>query len=141
MTLEDAATIMEDALNFCPNNAENTPRIAGFWLQNASSCSSVAAIFFDPQHNASDTHTQHEGRLENILKAWGMQRHKMAGDGNCCFYAVAFSVITNFSLIKEHVSDFFEFINLQVDPISNLDDVAMQLRGLCVREWKANPHE
>jgi len=45
-------------------------------------------------------------------------------------------MMTNFTLIKENASDFFELINLQVDPTSNLDDVAMQLRGLCVREWK-----
>ena len=144
MTLEDAVTIMEDALNLSKVALTMQKILPGslvFDYRMLPLCSSVAAIFFDPQHNASDTHAQHEDRLENILKAWGMQRHKMAGDGNCCFSAVAFSVITNFSLLKEHASDFFESINLQVDPISNLDDVAMQLRGLCVREWKANPHE
>ena len=128
ITLEDAVTTMEDALNLSKVAVTMQKILPGslvFDYRMLPLCSSVAAIFFDPQHNTSDTHAQHEGRLENILKAWGMQRHKMAGDGNCCFYAVAFSVITNFSLIKEHASDFFKLINLQVDPISNLDDVAM----------------
>jgi len=37
-----------------------------------SFCSFVAAIFFDPQHNAPDTHAQHEDHLGNIVKANGI---------------------------------------------------------------------
>ena len=48
--------------------------------------------------------------------AWGMQCLRMAGNGNCCFYAVAYSVVANFTLNKNHISIFFD---LQVDPISN----------------------
>ena len=65
--------------------------------------SSVASIFFHPIALCeADEHARSEKRLDNLLKAWGMQRHIVEGDGNCSFSAVAFSLMTHSNLISQH---------------------------------------
>ena len=36
-----------------------------------------------------------------------MKRHEVAGDGNCCFSAVAFSLIYNRNSIIQYKADYF----------------------------------
>ncbi len=130
ITIADALTILEDALNLSKVAKAMQKQLPGspvFDYRMLPFCSSVVSIFFDQRPHESDTHAQHEERLGNILQAWRMQRHSMEGDGNCCFSAVAFSIITNFTQIKEHTPNFFDLIHLK--PISSLDDVAMQLNS------------
>ena len=110
-----------------------------FYYRMLPLTSSIASLFFDQQFNESDTYEQHEQRLNNVIMAWGMHRCKMAGDGNCCFYSVAFSLITNAIQIKEHNSDLFETIN--IDPEGSLNDVAKHLRQLAVKEWQSNSQD
>ena len=90
--------------------------------------SSVTSIFFDQNIH---TNEQHETRLD---QAWGMKRYRMAGDGNCCFYSVAFSLITNTHSITKIVGSFFE--SLPIDTSCSVEEVARQLRHLAVEEWK-----
>ena len=95
--------------------------------------SSVASLFF--HRNAPlevSEHAQSEKRLENLLKAWGMKRHYIEGDGNCSFSAVAFSLLTHSLLISQHSPQFFS--NLEIDQRDGLDSVSMQLRNLTAAE-------
>ena len=88
------------------------------------------------QHPESDEVSQTEQRLDDILTACGMKRHAIEGDGNCCFSAVAFSLIINSSQTTPDI-----FSNLQLDLTGDLHTVSMQLRSLAVDEWTQNPQD
>ena len=56
-------------------------------------------IFHRLDNDTSDNEMKHKQHLRNVLDAWGMQKICIAGDGNFCFNAVAFSIITNLKSI------------------------------------------
>ena len=102
--------------------------------------SAVASLFFHPSSNADNAeHELSEKRLDCVLKGWGMKRHYIEGDGNCCFSAVAFSLSNNAALILEYNSEFFA--SLGINPNDDLQSRSMQLRNLTVTEWTNNSQE
>lgn len=68
-----------------------------------------------------------------------MRRHNIEGDGNCCFSAVAFSLLRNSKLILQSSPDFFEKLGLDIS--GNFQTVGKQLKHLTVTEWTQNAHD
>lgn len=142
ITLADVLAILENAINLAKVALTMHKVLKGspiFDYRMLPLCSSVASIFFDQQHNELDTHAENVKRLDNIIRAWGMQRFRMEGDGNCCFYSVAFAILSNANQIGAHTSDFFDTHKLDLH--RNLIEFAHQLRNLAVEEWKSNPQD
>ena len=61
---------------------------------------SVPSFFFHGTKSYHSCSEEHEHRLSNILQAWNMCRQNIAGDGNCCLHAVAFSIMANWGRLK-----------------------------------------
>ena len=143
ISVEDIFKIMENAINLAKVAAamqKHSSHSPSFNYKFLPQMSSVASLFF--HHNAqaeAGEHAKSEGRLENLLKAWRMKRQCIEGDGNCSFSAVAFSLLTNASLISQHSPQFFS--NLGIDPSNDLKSVSMKLRNLTVAEWRCNQHD
>ena len=87
----------------------------------------------------NEEYSRSEQRLDNVLEAWGMVRHKIDGDGNCCFSAVAFSLVATSSLIIENNPIYLEEIGL--DATESLHLLSLKLRKLTVKEWTNNPQD
>lgn len=100
--------------------------------------SSVNSIFFSesPSPVRKEQELEHKQRLNVVLTAWGLQLNPVAGDGNCCFRAVACSLIMNEKAITSLKADFF---NITGGAMSS-DSVGLSktLRELAVKEWKEN---
>ena len=79
----------------------------------------------------------HTNRLSDTLEACNMQKHVVDGDGNCCFSAVAFSLVTNFPLLSDHQQCFLRTSGL--DLLADMNTLALQLRQLTVAEWIEHP--
>lgn len=58
-----------------------------------------------------------------------MQKYVMEGDGNCCFSAVAFSLISNSYLLHEQHKHHLQSLGLDVS------DIGLKLRQITVNEW------
>ena len=68
--------------------------------------SEVPYMYFHPVNNEnSDITKQHDKHLANVLKGWGVMKQPMEGDGNCCFNAVAFSLISNIDNLSDSQKD------------------------------------
>ena len=52
---------------------------------------SVSCLFESVNCPASE-YDEHQKRLADIVDSWGFLLHPVPGDGNCCFYALAFSI-------------------------------------------------
>ena len=61
------------------------------------------------------------------------------GDGNCCFSAVAFSLVATSTLILENNPDYFDTMGL--DLAENLQSFSLRLRQLTILEWTHNPQD
>ena len=99
--------------------------------------SSVPSIVFHCLNNdTSNNKLLHDKRLYDVLDGWGLCKHESIGDGNCCFTAVAFSLMLN----TEGLSDEYKhFLHLkEVDLSMGIEEVAMRLRQLAVNEWLEN---
>lgn len=65
-----------------------------------------------------------------------MRKVNVEGDGNCCFSAVASSLIYNSALLSEVHKTFL--LTLEIDLSMNIQCVASRLRELTVNEWITN---
>ena len=52
---------------------------------------SVTCLFESVDSPVSE-YEEHQKRLTDTVGSWGFQLHPVPGDGNCCFYALAFSI-------------------------------------------------
>ena len=55
--------------------------------------SNVASYFTTDQVETEDECTQHSTRLSSVVQSCGYKLCDVAGDGNCCFTAIAFSLL------------------------------------------------
>lgn len=79
---------------------------------------------------------EHSERLSNILDSCSMNKYPIVGDGNCCFSAVAFSLINNSNEICSPDKQFLSTLGL--DFSMDVKTMAMQLRRILVSEWIEN---
>ena len=60
---------------------------------------SKVGAHFNPQPIASDSeieYSQHKSRLDSIVHSCGFSIQTIAADGNCCFGAIAYSLIEQY---------------------------------------------
>ena len=96
--------------------------------------SSVTCLF-EPVDSPVSEHEQHQNRLTDIVESWGFQLHPVPGDGNCCFYALAFSIHAQCQDIEQKLPQLF------ADLGTGLADIAHQLRRIAVDEWMNHQDE
>ena len=98
-----------------------------------------SSLFFHGNPSCeADEHARSERRLNDVLQAWGMKCHSIDGNGNCCFTAVAFALLTNSQQISQHSTTFFTNLGIQ---LTDLKHISIQPRSLTVAEWKANQQD
>ncbi len=98
--------------------------------------SSVSCLF--ESVNASADIEEHKKRLLDTMHSWGFQLHPIEGDGNCCFSALAASIIFQHEDIVSQDPTFFTGHRIDVDS-SVLDNIAYRLRQIAVEEWCSVP--
>ena len=114
--------------------SQNTPT---FSYRMIPFMSEVPCMYFHSLNNESDDiKAQHDKRLSNVLEGWGVTKQPMEGDGNCCFNAIAFSLISNSDNLSNLEKDSLK--SRGIDTSLNIDDLSVRLRQLVVNEWKQN---
>ena len=83
----------------------------------------------------ADEYLKGRGKIEGILCAWGLELHPILGDGNCCFSAFAFGLITNREGLVQQCPTLFSSHDLDY---TNLEILSVKLRELAVNEWREN---
>ena len=140
VSIQDITDIVENALGFTKIALfmqKQSSKSPAFNYKYLTLMSSVASLFF---HSCpADDHLRNQQRLDNVLAAWGMVRHSIDGDGNCCFSSVAFSLINNSTLILESNPGYFSTIGL--DAPDDIQCLSTKLRQLTVLEWVHNHQE
>ena len=100
--------------------------------------SSVNCIF--NTDNSDTEHKSHCERLSNITASWGFHIHRVTGDGNCCFTALALSLQQQQHVYTSECRTFFSDKNLIISG-STVQDIALSLRHLVVQEWIQNSED
>ena len=72
-------------------------------------------------------------RLENVLKSWNFKRLPENGDGNCLFYAVAYSLLCRIQ--SEHTNQLLLKFDFRTDCSQPVKQLAKNLREAVVLEW------
>ena len=91
--------------------------------------SEVPYRYFNSLNNEShDIKVQHDKRLSNVLEGWGVMKQPREGDGNCCFNAIAFSLINNNDTLSKLEKDSLK--SRGIDTSLNLNDLSARLRQL-----------
>jgi len=94
-------------------------------------------MYFHSVNNENDDiKNQHDKRLANVLKGWGVTKQPMDGDGNCCFNSVAFSLISNSDNLPDPQKDLLK--SRGIDVSTDVVSLSATLRQLVVNEWKQN---
>ena len=138
-SLQDIANIIETAVNlsklalYMHKQSSKSPVFNYKLIPFMSATSNIMLSIKSPD----DQESQHIKRLDDTLRAWKMTRESIPGDGNCCFRAVASSLIINQKVITEHADTFFNHLGIDASCI-NQSDFAMKLRELVVSEWQQN---
>lgn len=72
-------------------------------------------------------------RLENVLKSWSFKRLPVTGDGNCLFYAVAYSLLCR----RQHecVQQLLLKFDCMPDNTQPVKHLTAKLREAVVQEW------
>ena len=91
--------------------------------------SSVSSNFFSAVEMPVDTTLTTE--LDNLIASLNMKRVRVAGDGNCCFVAVAHGLVcTKFPIP-------LQVIQTQLT-LNCVQTLSLELRQVTVREWQNN---
>ena len=99
--------------------------------------SRVPSLFFrGSKITDSSNDDNQKNRLSNVLEAWNMGQQDIQGDGNCCFSAVAFSLIVNWGVLSDEETTSLASCGLSSS--MNIEAMAAQLRKLAVEEWVSN---
>lgn len=101
--------------------------------------SNVALYFTADQAETEDEYTQHRTRLCSIVQSCGYKLCDIAGDGNCCFTAIVFTLLTQQDIILSEIPTYFA--DKQLPTQCSLQELARVLREKAVKEWLDNPHE
>lgn len=94
---------------------------------------------FLPADKERSDHEEHQQRLLNNIESWGFQMHSVEGDGNCCFSAVAFALVSQRRDIQSVLPHLFAEIGIEDESV--LSDIALTLRKLAVAEWIQHAEE
>ena len=82
---------------------------------------------------------QHQKCLMDIVESWGFELIPVPGDGDCCFSALAFSILTQLHNIERRLPGFGT--NYDIECNSSIADVGKRLRRIAVDEWMNHADE
>ena len=103
------------------------------FTENISQADSVLS----PIENLEQSHTTNMNpsmhRLENVLKSWNFKRLPVNGDGNCLFYAVAYSLLCRKR--SDHTNQLLLKFDFRTDCSQPIKHLAKKLREAVVQEW------
>ena len=71
--------------------------------------------------------------MENVLKSWNFKRLPVSGDGNCLFYAVAYSLL--YRIRSERTNQLLLKFNFSTDYSHPVQYLAKKMREAVVLEW------
>ena len=97
--------------------------------------SSVTCLFDTTSVGELDYHKK---RLATLVRSWGFAMHTIPGDGNCCFSAIASSLLYQRLCLEEKYPALVSKLQLN---IATVKDIALQLRHEAVEEWTMNASE
>ena len=97
--------------------------------------SSVTCLFDTTSVGELDDHKK---RLATLVRSWGFAMHTIPGDGNCCFSAIASSLLYQWLFLEEKYPALVSKLQLNV---ATVKDIALQLRHEAVEEWTMNASE
>ena len=140
IAIHDIETILKNALHSIDvvkqiqKMSGKSPLFSYYMMPFMASVPSI--VFHCLNNDTSSNKLLHDQRLSDVLDGWDLCKHDIIGDGNCCFTAVAFSLILN----TEGLSDEYKhFLYLkEVDLSMDIQQVAIRLRQLAVNEWLEN---
>ena len=142
LATSDATQILQNALHVS-TIAVNMQCISGqsptFDYRFIPFMSSVSNVLLSQHTNSYNKQITQEDSykiLDNVLQGWGMNRHEIAGDGNCCFSAIAFFLIYNRISIIEYKADYFTSHGF--GDTLEVPNMAEKLRNLAVQGWRDN---
>lgn len=95
--------------------------------------SSVTCLF-EPVNTPVSEYDRHKNVIANLVESWGFQIIPVAEDGNCCFYALAFSIHSQHEDVKQKLPQSYLILSMQVY-------IANKLRLIAVDEWMNHQDE
>jgi hypothetical protein len=148
ITLQDSYHIIESAMNLTQvavhmkSQSGNSPI---FDYRFIPFMSSAFNVLLNPESAQGEgdqgdmaSHTQ---RLNDLLKSWKMIKKQIIGDGNCCFRAVAHSLMVNHTSLSNNIPTLFNSIGVSDIKTIPEREFAMKLRELAVSEWQTNSQD
>ena len=124
----DIESIIKNAVNLteiAKNMIKKSGKSPTFSYQMMAFMCDIPSMFFHRLDNDTNKNkVKHEQRLKNVLNAWGMCKISIDGDGNCCFSAVAFSIIHNLESFNNNYKVFLETLGLNLKA-NNIQDISI----------------
>lgn len=77
--------------------------------------------------------SEHEARLDHVLKSWNLSRHSVPRDGNCLFFSIAYNLKLQIGKGNTALQQFLEESGIPVH--HTLEEIMSTLRILVVAEW------
>lgn len=110
-------------------------------VQMAPFMSAVTSNFNTDQIQDEDNGAgeDHLTRLHGVVHSCGYKMYDVSPDGNCCFAAIAFGLLTQQDMIKSKMPSFFDDKQLPLQ--CSQEELAKVLRKRAVQEWLHNPQE
>ena len=138
-TVADLANILQSSINLY-HLARNLQSQSNFtpMLLNQSMIpfmSSVSCLFDTALVGEVDDHQE---RLSTLVQSWGFTMHAILGDGNCCFSALASSLLYQRHLIEAKYPSLLTLLGLN---FTTVEELAVHLRRKAVQEWTTNASE
>ena len=108
-------------------------------VQMAPFMSALVSNFNIDQLQDQKNCEEHKRRLKSVVHSCGYKLFEIVPDGNCCFAAIAFALLTQQDLITSKQSSFF--VDNQLPLQSSQEELARILRKKAVEEWLLNPED
>ena len=137
----DIESIIKNAVNLteiAKNVVKKSGKSPTFSYHMMSFMCDVPSMFFHRLDNdTNENKIKHKQRSNDVLNTWGMCKVSIDGDGNCCFNAVAFSILNNFQSFNDDYKVYLETFGLNIKA-NNAQEVSLKLRELTVAKWLEN---
>lgn len=141
VTSQDIITLLETSVNLVElaKTLQKQTRSSTALNQKMIPFMSSVSCLFESVNVSNDDTQEHYKRLVDIINSWGFRLHPVEGDGNCCFCALAMSIIFQQNEILTLVPTLLSDLNIEAN--ISVDELACELRRIAVEEWCNAPEE
>jgi hypothetical protein len=108
-------------------------------VQMAPFMSAVVSNFYTDQLQEKDNWEDHKRRLQCVVNSCGYKLCDVSPDGNCCFTAFSFGLLTQQDVITSKMPSFFNEKQLPLH--CGQEVLGRVLRKKVVQEWLLNPQD